>query len=370
MPVATAPALSLSDGQRRELEVMARSTSLPHRKVVQAKALLLAGDGVPNEAIARRCETTSDTVRRWRARFAEAGVEGVGVIAAGRGRKPSVPAEVVEAIVHDTLHSRPEDGSTHWTTRSLAARHEVSKDMVARIWKARHLKPWRVATFKLSNDPDFEAKLVDIVGLYLDPPERAVVLCVDEKTQTQALDRTQPSLPMKPGRAGTMTHDYKRNGTTDLFAALNAATGEVLTECRRRHAHEDFLAFLRKIDREVPKDLDVHLVLDNLSVHKHAAVKKWLADPRRQRFTVHFTPTSASWLNLVERWFKELTDKRLRRGVFTSVKELTDAIELWVKHWNDDPKPFVWHKTAAEIIDKVKRGRAALDRHINSATDH
>jgi transposase len=263
MPIVTAPALSLSGEQRDRLELMARSSSLPHRKVVQAKALLLAGDGVPNEEIARRCDTTPDTVRRWRAKFAASGVDGVGVIAPGRGRKPKVSAEVVEAIVHDTLHERPSDGSTHWTTRSMAVRHGVSKDMVARIWKARNLKPWQVTTFKLSNDPEFEAKLVDIVGLYLNPPERAVVLCVDEKTQTQALDRTQPSLPMKPGRAGTMTHDYKRNATTDLFAALNAATGEVLTDCRRRHTHDDFLAFLRLIDREVPRDLDVHLVLDS-----------------------------------------------------------------------------------------------------------
>ncbi len=356
--------------QRGGLELMARSSSLPHRKVVQAKALLLAGDGVANEQIARRCDTTPDAVRRWRARFARSGVQAVGVIAAGRGRKPSVAAEVVEAIVRDTLHERPADGSTHWTTRSMAERHGVSKDMVARIWKARNLKPWQVDTFKLSGDPDFEAKLVDVVGLYLDPPERAVVLCVDEKTQTQALDRTQPSLPMKPGRAGTMTHDYKRNGTTDLFAALNVATGQVLSDCRRRHTHDDFLAFLKLIDREVPKDLDVHLVLDNLSVHKHADVTKWLDDPRRARFRVHFTPTSASWLNLVERWFKELTDKRLRRGAFTSVKDLTDAIDLWVKHWNDDPRPFVWHKTAAEIIAKVTRGRAALDHLIKSSTDH
>lgn len=360
----------MTDEQRGGLEVMARSTSLPHRKVVQARALLLAAEGVANEEIARRCETTPDTVRRWRARFVESGVAGVGVIAPGRGRKPSVPDQVVEAIVADTLHERPADGSTHWTTRSMAARHGVSKDMVARIWKARDLKPWQVETFKLSGDPDFEAKLVDIVGLYLDPPERAVVLCVDEKTQTQALDRTQPSLPLKPGRGGTMTHDYKRNGTTDLFAALNAATGEVLTECRRRHTHQDFLAFLKRIDREVPRDLDVHLVLDNLSVHKHSDVTRWLDHPRRKRFHVHFTPTSASWLNLVERWFKELTDKRLRRGTFTSVRELTDGIELWVEHWNDDPKPFIWHKTAEEIIVKVKRGRAALARQIKSATDH
>jgi transposase len=370
MPIASAPALSVTDEQRRGLQVMARSSSLPHRKVVQARALLLAAEGVANEEIARRCTTTPDTVRRWRARYAESGVEGVGVVAPGRGRKPSVPGQVVEAIVHDTLHTRPPDGSTHWTTRSLAARHGVSKDMVARIWKARELRPWRVEVFKLSNDPDFEAKLVDIVGLYLDPPEGAVVLCVDEKTQTQALDRTQPSLPMKPGRAGTMTHDYKRNGTTDLFAALNVGSGEVLTECRRRHTHQDFLAFLKRIDRQVPRDLDVHLVLDNLAVHKHPEVKKWLADPKRTRFHVHFTPTSASWLNLVERWFKELTDKRLRRGAFTSVQELIDAIKLWAEHWNDDPKAFIWHKTAEEIIAKVERGRATLTRQLKSATDH
>jgi len=370
MPIATAPPLSLADEQRCELQVMARSSSLPHRKVVQARALLLAAEGVANEEIARRCTTTPDTVRRWRVRYAESGVKGVGEVAPGRGRKPSVPGQVVEAIVHDTLHTRPPGGSTHWTTRSLADRHGVSKDMVARIWKARDLRPWRVEVFKLSNDPDFEAKLVDIVGLYLDPPERAVVLCVDEKTQTQALDRTQPSLPMKPGRAGTMTHDYKRNGTTDLFAALNTGSGEILTECRRRHTHQDFLAFLKRIDRQVPPDLDVHLVLDNLAVHKHAEVRKWLDHPRRKRFHAHFTPTSASWLNLVERWFKELTDKRLRRGVFTSVQELIDAIDRWAEHWNSDPKAFIWHKTAEEIIAKVERGRAALNRQLKSATDH
>ena len=370
MPIASAPPLSLTDEQRRGLQMMARSSSLPHRKVVQARALLLAAEGVANEEIARRCTTTPDTVRRWRARYAQSGVEGVGVVGPGRGRKPSVPRRVVEAIVHDTLHTRPPDGSTHWTTRSLAARHGVSKDMVARIWKAREFRPWRIEVFKLSNDPDFEAKLVDVVGLYLDPPERAVVLCVDEKTQTQALDRTQPSLPMKPGRAGTMTHDYKRNGTTDLFAALNVGSGEVLTECRRRHTHQDFLAFLKRIDRQVPRELDVHLVLDNLAVHKHAEVRKWLDHPRRKRFHAHFTPTSASWLNIVERWFKELTDKRLRRGVFTSVQELTDAIEMWAEHWNDDPKAFVWHKTAEEIIAKVERGRAALTHQLKSATDH
>jgi transposase len=370
MSIVLAPPLAMTEGQRGELEAMARSTSLPHRKVVQAKGLLFAADGVANEEIARRCDTTSDTVRRWRTRFGEAGVAGVGVIAPGRGRKPAIPPEVIEGIVHDTLHERPDDGSTHWSTRTMAERWGVGKDTVARVWRGRNLKPWLVETFKLSNDPRFEDKLVDVVGLYLDPPERAVVLCFDEKTQTQALDRTQASLPIKPGRAGTMTHDYKRNGTTDLFAALNVATGDVLTHCRPTHTHKDFLFFLKLIDLHVPKNLEVHLVLDNLSAHKHDEVAKWLAHPKRKRFHLHFTPTSSSWLNLVERWFKELTDKRLRRGSFSSVAQLIDAIETWVSHWNDNPRPFIWHKTADEIIAKVRRGRAALTHQTKSATDH
>jgi transposase len=219
----------------------------------------------------------------------------------------------------------------------------------------------------VSNDPRFEEKLIDVVGLYLNPPERAAVFCFDEKTQVQALDRTQPSLPMTPGRAGTMTHDYKRNGTTDLFAALNVGTGEVLTDCRNHHTGADVLRFFKLIDLHVDKDLEIHVILDNLSAHKSPEVKKWLAHPARARWHLHFIPTSSSWLNLVERWFKELTDRRLRRGAFTSVANLIDAIETWVEHWNDDPKPFVWHKTAEEIITKVRRGRAALAQ-VESAT--
>jgi transposase/transcriptional regulator with XRE-family HTH domain len=370
MPIVVAVPLPMTDDQRSALSRMERSSVLPHRMVVQARGLLLAAEGLPNEEIARRCGVDSDTVRSWRRRFSEKGVGGVGVIAPGRGRKQEIPPEVVEAIVHDTLHALPDDDSTHWSTRSMAERHGVGKDTVARIWRARNLKPWLVERFKLSNDPDFETKLVDVVGLYLNPPERAVVLCFDEKTQTQALDRTQPSLPIKPGRAGTMTHDYKRHGTTDLFAALNAVTGQVLTHCRPRHGHDDFLFFLKLIDLHVPRRLDIHLVLDNLSAHKHPDVEKWLTHPKRKRFHLHFTPTSSSWLNLVERWFKELTDKRLRRGSFDSLTNLIDAIELWVEHWNDDPKPFIWHKTADEIITKVKRGRATLTHQTKSATDH
>ena len=251
----------------------------------------------------------------------------------------------------------------------MAERFGIGKDTVARIWKNHNLKPWKVDTFKISTDPDFEKKLVDVVGLYLNPPERAIVFSFDEKTQVQALDRTQPSLPMKAGRAGTMTHDYKRHGTTDLFAAMNVATGEVLYDTRTSHKATDVLRFFKLIDLHVEKDLDIHVILDNLSAHKAPAVREWLADPKRARWHLHFTPTSSSWLNLVERWFGELTERRLRRGVFSSVPQLIEAIELWTEHWNDNPKPFVWHKPAQEIIKKVRRGRASLTR-VNSATDH
>ncbi len=370
MPVQTAPRLNVSRRERKALKRMACSMLLPHRTVVQAKALVLAADGVANEVIARECSTTPNAVRRWRRRYEEGGIDAVGSIGAGRGRKPTIAQDTVEAIVHDTLHTVPDDGSTAWSTRSMAERHGVGKDTVARIWQARKLRPWRVETFKLSNDPDFEAKLIDVVGLYLNPPERAVVFSFDEKTQVQALDRTQPSLPMKKGRGRTMTHDYKRNGTTDLFAALNVGTGEVLHQTRKTHTSKDVLAFFRWIDIHTPRDLDIHVVLDNLSAHKSAEVKEWLAKPRQKRWHLHFTPTSSSWLNLVEGWFAQLTNKRLKNSVFTSVDELTEALDLWVSHWNDDPQPFVWTKTAKEIITKVKRGRAKLDQVTKSATDH
>jgi transposase len=349
---------------------MARSSSLPHRVVVQASALLLAADGVANEQIARECATTPDTVRAWRRKFEAGGVGAVGTIAPGRGRKPEIDQSTIDAIVDDTLHTIPDDGATEWSCRTMAERHGVGKDTVQRIWRARNLRPWKVETFKLSNDPDFEAKLVDVVGLYLSPPERAVVFSFDEKTQCQALDRTQPSLPIKPGRAKTMTHDYKRNGTVDLFAALNIATGEVLHRTAKRHTATDVLTFFRWIDLHVPKHLDVHVVLDNLSAHSAPPVREWLAHPKRARWHLHFTPTSSSWLNLVEGWFAQLTNRRLRHGSFDSVAALTDAINWWASHWNDDPKPFVWHKPAREIIAKVRRGRAALTHPVKSATHH
>ena len=369
MPIITAVALVMSETQRAELARMAASTVLPHRQVIQARAVLWAGEGVANEEIARRVQVDSDTVRRWRKRFAEKGTAGVGVIAKGRGRKSSLPPGTVEEVLRLTHKELPADGSTHWSTRSMAARVGIGKDAVAQIWADHNLRPWKVETFKVSNDPRFEEKLVDVVGLYLNPPARAAVFSYDEKTQCQALDRTQPSLPMKAGRAGTMTHDYKRNGTVDLCAAMNLATGEVLTDFHKGHAGVDVLRFFKQIDASVPRGLSVHVVLDNLSAHSAPQVMKWLAHKDRRRWHLHFTPTSSSWLNLIERWFKELTDKRLRRGVFTSVAELTTAITIWAEHWNDDPKPFIWKATAEDIITKVQRGRATLHQ-IKTQTDH
>jgi transposase len=277
----------------------------------------------------------------------------------GRGRKPSISDEKVAEIVDLTLRSKPE-GETHWSCRSMAKRAGVSSASVQRIWSARGLKPHLVKTFTLSHDRHFEEKLIDVVGLYLNPPDQAVVLCMDEKSQSQALDRTQPSLPMKKGRAGTMTHDYKRHGTTTLFAALNVLTGTVIGRCLPRHRNTEFLKFLRIIDREVPQGPRIHMICDNYGTHKHADVKKWLA--KHPRFHLHFIPTSSSWLNLVERWFRNLTDKAIRRGVFHSVNDLITAIEDYLKVNNDNPKPFVWTATAEQILAKVSRGRVALQQ--------
>jgi len=364
-----AAALMATVEQKAELERMAASTTLPHRQVVQARGLLWACEGVANDEIGRRCGVDSDAVRRWRSRFTSEGVEGVGRIAKGRGRKPSLPAGTVEEVLRLTHKERPADGSTHWSTRTMAARVGIGKDSVAKIWADHNLKPWKVETFKVSNDPRFEEKLLDVVGVYLNPPARAVVFSFDEKTQCQALDRTQPSLPMKAGRAGTMTHDYKRNGTIDLFAAMNVATGEVLTDLRKGHTGADVLRFFKQIDASVPRGLGVHVVLDNLSAHSTPEIAKLLAHKDRRRWHLHYTPTSSSWLNLIERWFKELTDKRLRRGTFTSVADLTAAITTWAQHWNTNPTPFIWKATAEDIITKVRRGRQTLNQ-IKTQTDH
>jgi transposase len=359
---AATPALPVTDEQRSVLEKLIRSHTAPHRDVRRALVLLMAADGVANTRIASEVDVSAATVAAWRERFAEDGLKNFSAVRSGRGRKPSIPAAKVEEIVWLTLHETP-PGETHWSCRSMAERAGVASSTVQRIWSARGLQPHRVETFKLSNDPRFEEKLVDVVGLYLNPPEKAVVLCMDEKSQIQALDRTQPSLPMKPGRAGTLTHDYKRNGTTTLFAALDVLTGSVIGQCLPRHRHVEFLKFLRTIDREVPKRLNVHLILDNYATHNHPNVKTWLA--KHPRFELHFTPTSSSWLNMVEIFFGQLTDKAIRRGIFHSVPDLIDAIETYLTAHNDNPEPFKWTANTDKILEKVRRGRVALDAITN-----
>ena len=358
MSRAAAP-LAISDGQREVLETLTRSRSAAYHVVQRAQALLLAGDGVSNSEISDVVGVSRPTVLAWRGEFEKDGLIGFGEVAKGRGRKPSISDGKIAEIVDLTLHSKPE-GGTHWSCRSMAKRVGVSPASVQRIWSARGLKPHLVKTFKLSNDRHFEEKLIDVVGLYLNPPDQAVVLCMDEKSQIQALDRTQPSLPLKKGRAGTMTHDYKRHGTTTLFAALNVLTGVVIGRCLPRHRNTEFLKFLRVIDREVPTGLQIHMICDNYGTHKHANVREWLA--KHPRFHLHFVPTSSSWLNMVERWFRDLTDKAIRRGVFHSVNELVTAIEDYLKANNDDPKPFIWTATAEQIPAKVARGRVTLQK--------
>jgi len=352
-----AAALSVSEGQRKALEVITKSRTAPFRQVQRARVLLLAADGVANARIAKQAGVSPATVRSWRSRFEQDGLAKLGKVRAGRGRKSNIPQSKIEEIVELTRNSKPA-GQTHWTCRTMARKAGVSASTVQRVWAARGLKPHLVKTFKLSNDPRFEEKLIDVVGLYLNPPEGAIVLCLDEKSSVQALDRTQPSLPMKKGRAATMTHDYKRNGTTTLFAALDVLTGTVIGQCLPRHRHEEFLKFLRTIEREVPAGLQVHLICDNYATHKHPAVRAWLA--KHPRFHMHFTPTSSSWLNLVERWFRELTDKAQRRGVFHSVPDLIAKIEEYLAAHNENPRPFIWSATADEILAKVARGRVAL----------
>jgi transposase len=349
----------MSTAQRDVLESLARSQSGVHREVVRAKALLMAADGVANTVIAASLSVSPASVKSWRDRFAEEGLTKLGQVRKGRGRKPSIPQSTIDEILDLTQNYRPQ-GETHWSCRTMAAAAGVSKSTVQLVWHARGLKPHRVETFKLSTDPRFEEKLVDVVGLYLNPPEKAIVLCADEKSSVQALDRTQASLPMVKGRGETMTHDYKRHGTTTLFAALDVLTGMVIGQCMPRHRHQEWLKFLKTIDRQVPKDLAIHLILDNYATHKHPDVAAWLDN--HPRFHLHFTPTSSSWLNLVERWFRELTDKALRRGVFHSVPDLIASIQAYLDSHNDDPQPYVWTATAESILAKVARGRIALER--------
>ena len=361
----------MSDDQRAELSRLSKGMNVPHRKVKQAKVILALAGGAPIRATAGDFGVATGTVTAWRDLFIAKGVDGLGVIGPGRGRKPMIEKSVIDAIVTDTTTTVPDDESICWTSRSLGERHGVGKDTVARIWKKRRLRPWKVDLFKLSTDPLFEDKLVDIVAMYMDPPDHAAVFCFDEKTQIQALDRTQPSLPMTKGRARTMTHDYKRNGVIDLFAALNIGTGEILHTTRKTHTGKDILAFFKWIDAHVPRELAVHVILDNLSAHKSEPVRDWLALPAQARWHLHFTPTSSSWLNLVECWFSVLTRKRLTNTAFKSVKDLQHALDTWIEHWNDNPKPFVWKKTAEEILASVRRARTTLTAvSTKTATDH
>jgi len=354
-----APTIIVSDDDRIVLLRWSRGRRTPARLVRRAKIVLRAADGWLNTAIATELRTREKTVGLWRRRFAEQGTAGIEQDAPGRGRPATVQRSAVETeVIRKTTRERPPH-ATHWSTRTMAAEMGISPASVRRIWTRNGLKPLLLRTFKVSNDPHFAEKLEDIVGLYLNPPDQALVFSVDEKSQIQALDRTQPGLPIKKGRAGTMTHDYKRHGTTTLFAALCTLTGHVISTCMPRHRHQEWIRFLNLINREVRTDLDVHLICDNYATHKHEKVTRWFA--RHPRFHVHFTPTSASWLNMVERFFRDLTDTRLRRGVFRSVLEVIDAIDEYIVHHNERPKPFIWTKKASDILAKVVRAREVLD---------
>ena len=332
---------------------------MPARAVERAQIVLLAAMGKQDLEIAEELSVTPRTAARWRARYLQAGIDGLKKDAPRPGRTPIFTPEKIRMVVKKTTQEKPPD-ATHWSTRSMARAVSMSEATVRRIWHKHGLKPHVVKTFKLSNDPQFIERLEDIVGLYLNPPEHALVLSIDEKSQIQAPDRTQPGLPMKKGRGETRAHDYKRHGTTTLFAALNVADGKVIGTCMDRHRHQEWLKFLRRIDEQTPADKQLHLIADNYATHKHPRVQSWLK--RHPRFHMHFTPTSASWLNMVERFFRDLTDKCIRRGVFHSVKELVTAIIVSVEQHNKEPKPFIWTARASDILEKVKRGRAALNR--------
>jgi transposase len=351
MPSNTALSITLSDQERVQLEAWARRRTSSQGLAQRSRIVLLAADGLKNTEIAERLTVGRPMVTKWRNRFAEHRLDGL-TDEPRPGRPRTVTDEQVEQVIVTTLETTPKN-ATHWSTRSMACEVGLTQSAVLRIWQAFGLQPHRQETWKLSKDPQFIDKVRDVVGLYLNPPERAVVLCVDEKSQIQALDRTAPILPMLPGVPERATHDYKRAGTSSLYAALDITTGRVIGALHSRHRAIEFKKFLQTIDREVPVDLDVHVVLDNSSTHKTPAIKKWLlAHPR---FVLHFTPTSSSWLNLVERWFGELTTKKLRRGAHRSVGQLNADIRAWIETWNDDPKPYVWTKTADQILESISR---------------
>jgi len=352
-----APVIELSEEEKKKLLRLSRARSSALRLQERAKIVLLADEGLENREIAERLEMDKNKVGRWRKRYAEMGLPGILKDKTRPGGILAIDPAIKSRIVKLTTTETPEN-ATHWSQASMARKVGVSPATVGRVWAAHGLKPHRVKTFKLSNDKRFEEKLEDIVGLYLSPPEHAIVLSCDEKSQIQALDRTQPGLPLKKGRCQTMTHDYKRNGTTSLFAAMNICDGNIIGTCMKKHRHQEWIRFLNLIKRNTPADKEIHIICDNYATHKHEKVKAW--QERNPRFHFHFTPTSASWLNMVERFFRDLTINRLRRGVFHSVEELTTAINQYIEHHNKDPKPFIWTATADDILEKVKRGRKKL----------
>jgi transposase len=344
--------------QREMLEARARARRAPARTVERARIVLMAAAGMQDKQIAARLRITPEKAARWRNRFLDGGLAALDKDAPRPGRTRTITAEKVREVIRRTTQETPAN-ATQWSTRSMARAVGVSEKSVRRIWRQHGLKPHLARTFKVSNDPEFAEKLEAIVGLYLNPPEHALVLCADEKSQIQALDRTQPGLPLKKGRCGTMTHDYKRNGTATLFAALSTLDGSVISMCEDRHRHQEWLKFLRVIDTVTPGDKQIHLIADNYATHKHPKVQKWLA--RHPRFHMYFTTTSSSWLNMIERFFRDLTHNRLRRGIFRDVEELITAMGDYIDHHNQNPKPFIWTARAADVLEKVKRARAALN---------
>lgn len=357
-----AAAIVLRDRERRRLQQYVSSRTTPVRLVERSKIALLANEGCDNQSIGKELGITENKVGRWRNRYAEGGLQAIEKDKPrGRnhgGKDSDAQAKLRQKVIGMTTRKTPRD-ATHWSTRSLARELHTTHSFVQRVWKSVGLKPHLIRTFKVSNDPRFEEKLHDVVGLYLDPPHNAVVFSVDEKSSIQALDRTQPGLPLKKGRCGTMTHDYKRHGTSTLFAALDMATGRVIGESFHRHRHQEFLKFMKKVERSTPKGQEIHIILDNYATHKHPNVLEWIE--RKKRIFLHFIPTSSSWLNMVERFFGVLTEKQLRRGVFTSVQELEACLTDFIEHHNKDPKPFVWTKTTEQILEKVGRARTRLN---------
>jgi transposase len=350
-----AAALALTEDQQAELDTLVRNGNTPQKVALRCRLLLLAHEGVANQSIARQLNLSRPTILAFRAAFAKTGIAAVTGVRRRKRQGRVLTPELEEKILVATLKTRPGDGSTHWSVRLLAKHLSISRTIVHRVWQRHDVQPHRVERFKLSNDPRFEEKVRDVVGLYLNPPDRALVLCVDEKSQIQALDRTAPILPLRPGLPERQTHDYKRHGTTTLFAAFNILNGRVIGTCQPRHRSREFVKFLNHLEKQLPTDQQVHLIMDNYCTHKSAEVQQWLKPKKRNRFHFHFTPTSSSWLNQVERFFALITGRMIRRGTFHSTEELEKAIYCWLATWNGDPAPFIWKASADVILDKVRR---------------